>query len=157
VGEPSTLDPITSLIANLPTKSVQIPSTGLNKKQIKVCSWNIRRGLIIREQEITNLIKQNVINILFLVETDTSDVNVDSDYKIQGFKTIIQNKKDSQTPTRIICLVDEKLSNDVTIRMDLTDENFPSLWIELENNAGTNTICGGFYRKWAPLGGKKKH
>ena len=132
---------------------ITIPATVLNKKQVRVCSWNIRRGLILREQEIINLIKQNSINILFLVETDTNEVNVDTDYTIQGFKTIIQNKKDSQTPTRIICLVDEKLSNETTIRMDLTDENFPSLWIELDNNTGANTICGGFYREWAPLGG----
>ena len=141
VGEPKPVDPIT------------VPATVLNKKQVRVCSWNIRRGLILREQEIISLIKQNSINILFLVETDTNEVNVDTDYTIQGFKTIIQNKKDSQTPTRIICLVDEKLSNETTIRMDLTDENFPSLWIELDNNTGTNTICGGFYREWAPLGG----
>ena len=48
--------------------------------------------------------------------------------------------------------MDEKLSNEVQIRMDLTSQDFPSLWIELENNTGVNTVCGGFYREWAPSG-----
>ena len=81
-----------------------------------------------------NLITQNSINIIFLVETDTLAVNSEEDYKLQGFKTIIQNKKDKLNQTRIICLVDEKLTKEVIIRMDLSSQDFPSLWIELENN-----------------------
>ena len=36
--------------------------------------------------------------------------------------------------------------------MDLASTDFPSLWIEIENTAGRNFICGGFYREWAPRG-----
>ena len=120
--------------------------------QIRVCSWNIRRGLIIREQELKNIIKQNKLNIIFLVETDTNAVNKESDFKIEGFKTVVQNKKDDSTPTRIVCLIDERLSAQISIRNDLTSMDFPSLWIEVENSAGVNSICGGFYREWTPNG-----
>ena len=66
--------------------------------KINVCSWNIRRGLAIREQELTNIIKINQINIIFLVETDTSATNNENDYSIQGFKTIIQKKEQNPIP-----------------------------------------------------------
>ena len=36
--------------------------------------------------------------------------------------------------------------------MDLTSNEFPSLWMEVENKSGVNTICGGFYREWTPMG-----
>ena len=121
-------------------------------KQIRVCSWNIRRGLIIREQELKNILKQNELNIIFLVETDTKAVNKEADFKIEGFKTVVQNKKDDSAPTRIICLISESLSEQIIIRNDLTSTDFPSLWIEVENSQGVNSICGGFYREWAPNG-----
>jgi hypothetical protein len=147
-GKP--VDPIPIPILNQHNQKVQKP----DKQLIRIGSWNIRRGLVIREQEILNLIRQNNLGILFLVETDTLAINTEVDYKLLGFKTIIQNKKDNSTPTRIISLVNEKLSNEVTIRMDLTSTEFPSLWIELENNCGSNIICGGFYREWVPQGKK---
>ena len=140
MGEPGSLDPI----PNVKTSSFA------KKAQIKVCSWNIRRGLILREQELKSIIQLNKLNIIFLVETDTSAVNSESDYKIEGFRTIIQNKKEQTAPTRIVGLIDETLSNRILIRHDLTSNDFPSLWIEIENERGPNTICGGFYREWAP-------
>ena len=90
--------------------------------------------------------------MIFLVETDTVTINNENDYRIPGFKTIIQNKKGDSLPTRIICLVNEKLAGLVLIRMDLTSADFPSLWMEVENPFGKNIICGGFYREWAPGG-----
>ena len=64
-------------------------------KNINICSWNIRRGLIIRELELREMIKKSLVNIIFLVETDTVAVNDESDYKIQGFKTVVQTKKNN--------------------------------------------------------------
>ena len=122
--------------------------------KINVCSWNIRRGLAIREQELTNIIKINQINMIFLVETDTSAINNENDYSIQGFKTIIQKKRAESDPTRIICLIDNKLASHALIRNDLTSTDFPSLWVEIENEKGKNIICGGYYREWAPGGDK---
>ena len=123
------------------------------QKNINICSWNIRRGLIIRELELREMIKKSSVNIIFLVETDTVAVNDESDYKIQGFKTLVQTKKNNTLPTRIICLIDEDLVNQIIIRTDLTSVDFPSLWVEIEN-MGKNILCGGFYREWAPNGDK---
>ena len=90
--------------------------------------------------------------MIFLVETDTVAVNKDTDYKIPGFKTIIQNKKNESQLTKIICLINEDLATISLIRMDLTSVDFPSIWIEIENATGKNIICSGFYREWAPGG-----
>ena len=123
-----------------------------NRKKIGVGSWNIRRGLIIREQELKDIVKSNALNIIFLTETDTNAVNTDKDFKIPGFKTIVQLKKNESLPTRIIGLIDESMASRVIIRNDLASTEFPSLWVEIENSSGKNVICGGFYREWAPGG-----
>lgn len=123
-----------------------------NNQEINVGCWNIRRGLVIREKELMEIIKENSLDIVFLTETDTSSVNNENDYLIAGFKTLVQNKKETSSPTRIICLINERLKNSVSIRNDLTSTEFPSLWLEIENAASKNIICGGFYREWAPGG-----
>ena len=105
-------------------------------------SWNIRRGLIIREQELEDIVKLNALNIIFLTETDTNAVNTDKDFKIPGFKTIVQLKKNESLPTRIIRLIDESMASRVIIRNDLASTEFPSLWVEIENSSGKNVICG---------------
>ena len=89
--------------ATLGTNSIANPLLNQKEKsqdpmKINVCSWNIRRGLAIREQELTNIIKINQINMIFLVETDTSAINNENDYSIQGFKTIIQKKEQNPIP-----------------------------------------------------------
>ena len=112
---------------------------------------------MIREPELKQMISAHSLNIIFLVETDTCAVNEENDYRIPGFKTLVQNKKETTTPTRIICLVDECMKNMTKIRMDLTTKEFPSLWVEVENPAGKNINCGGFYREWAPGGDKTVH
>ena len=40
-----------------------------------------------REQEIKDLITEQKMDILYLVETDTSAISEEMDYKLQGFKT----------------------------------------------------------------------
>ena len=125
---------------------------GKNNQEINVGCWNIRRGLVIREKELMEIIKENSLDIVFLAETDTTAVNNENDYLIAGFKTLVQNKKETSSPTRIICLINERLKNSVSIRNDLTSTEFPSLWLEIENAASKNIICGGFYREWAPGG-----
>ena len=136
---------------NNPVNKEQKPTS--SKNTVNICAWNIRRGLLIREEELKLIIKSNKLGVIFLVETDTNSVNSETDYKLPGFKTIVQTKETENDITRIICLVDEKMSANTIIRQDLTSKNFPSLWLELENEAGKNILCGGFYREWAP-GGK---
>jgi len=133
---------------------VPIPISILNQKRVKIGSWNVRRGLLIREEELRSLIRTNKLNVIFLVETDTNAVNEESDYQIEGFKTLVQNKKEASDLTRIICLIDNGLADHLVIREDLSSKDFPSLWIELVNDTGRNVLCGGFYREWAPKGEK---
>ena len=143
MGESTTVDPVPN------ATSVLNPS---KQKLITVSSWNIRRGLVVREQELKEIINSNAINAVFLVETDTHAINSELDYQIRGFKTVIQTKNNSALPTRIICLIDEELSDQIIIRTDLTSADFPSLWVEIENDYGKNVLCGGFYREWSPSG-----
>ena len=154
MGEPKSVDTIPILKQNTRVELNQTNSKQSRSKKIKVCSWNIRRGLIIREEELKSLIRANTLNVIFLVETDTNAVNVESDFKISGFKTIIQNKEKTNDPTRVVCLIDEKMAEYVIIRTDLASKDFPSLWIEMENENGKNVLCCGFYREWAPNGDK---
>ena len=151
VGQPKPMDPITVLNSPEVGKQKQNQNQKNPNKEMNICSWNIRRGLVVREAELKQMTRTNSLNIIFLVETDTNAVNTENDYQIQGFKTLVQNKK-IDTPTRIICLVDEKMKDKIIIRMDLTSQDFPSLWLEIETTAGKNVICGGFYREWAPGG-----
>ena len=65
---------------NVPGKGKGFPKTErLSDKpvlEINIGSWNIRRGLQKRELEIIDLINTNDLTILFLVETDSNQINV---------------------------------------------------------------------------------
>ena len=88
--------------------------------------------------------------MVFLVETDSNSVNNETDYKLPGFKTVIQKKEHKTNATKIICLVGEKLCTITMIRLDLSTTEFLSIWIELKMESGRNILCEGFYREWAP-------
>ena len=83
-----------------PAKPVTVPITsGLT--DFKVCSWNIRRGLVKRELELIELIKSHKLDIIFLVETDSNVIQTEKDYKIEGFKTEFHLKENSEQKTRM--------------------------------------------------------
>jgi hypothetical protein len=65
---------------------------GNKNREINVGCWNIRRGLLIREQELREIIRVGSLDLVFLTETDTTAVNNENDYVLSGFKTIIQKK-----------------------------------------------------------------
>ena len=76
--------------------AVQKISQNNNKKSnstITIGSWNIRRGLLIRENEIKNILQEEYMDILLLVETDSKDIMKSEDYTIKGYTTIIQKKR----------------------------------------------------------------
>ena len=119
---------------------------------VRVGCWNIRKGLIKREQELKNLMQNQELNIMFLVETDTMMIQKSEDYKIEGFITIlpkIQNQNDS---VRVLCLVQEEMKEEIKIREDLMSDRFPSIWVELDRKNEKNVIIGGFYREWTRNG-----
>lgn len=119
-----------------------------NDNQIRIGCWNIRRGLIRREEELKELLRKENLDIMFLVETDTRSIKEEKDYKIGEYKTVLPKQKDTETNIRIIGLIAEKISTRVKVRTDLMSEDFPSIWLELEREKRKKLIIGGFYREW---------
>ena len=83
--------------------------------------------------------KEN-LDILFLVETDTTQIVDEKDYALQGFKTFFQKKIDHKEKTRIICLAKEHEVNasNIKLRLDLMSEKFPSIWLEVMQEHNKN-------------------
>ena len=54
------------------------------KRNINVVTWNIRRGLITKENELTILLDSEDFDVIFLTETDTCVQNA-KDYKIKNY------------------------------------------------------------------------
>ena len=100
---------------------------------------------------INYIIKEQKLDVLILVKTDTNMLTNDKDYMIPGFKTWLPTKKDSSDKTRLIVLT--KLDKPkIKIREDLMSPSFPSIWIEEDIDNGKNLIIGGFYREWSTDG-----
>ena len=97
---------ITKPILNNSIKTT--PNISLN-----ICCWNVRRGLVKREMEIVNLVNSQNLDVLFLVETDSTQIMEQKDYTLPGLKTFFHEKKSPNEKTRMICLIKEQeLSND---------------------------------------------
>ena len=59
------------------------------KRNLNIAAWNIRRGLIIKENELVHLLHKDEIDFMFLTETDTSLHNAEM-FHIKGYTTHIQ-------------------------------------------------------------------
>ena len=81
-----------------------------NQNEIRCATWNIMHGLIKRELEITQLLQDENIDILFLTETDTVHLEKEEDFKIKGFSTIFPKRVSNKHKIRIICLMRERVS-----------------------------------------------
>ena len=53
------------------------------QENLKIGSWNIKRGLVTKENEIKLLLKTEKFDILFLNETDTKQILSKKDYQIE--------------------------------------------------------------------------
>ena len=53
----------------------------MTENELRMCCWNIRRGLIKREHEITELLRKEKLDVLFLVQTDSYAIMEEKDYK----------------------------------------------------------------------------
>ena len=100
-----------STIASTSKKSV--PTNAASKLAIKVACWNVRRGLNKTEKEIEEMLHENYLDILFLVETDTTMVMEEKDYKLKGFKTRLPKLKTLDATVQLIALVDENKNNSI--------------------------------------------
>ena len=127
------------------------------EQQLKICSWNIRRGLIKRELELKNILKSEKVNIMFLVETDLTMLNGKEDYKIEGYETILQKTDQNTEKIRIIGLVEEEMRNITKVRNDLMTKEFPSIWLEITRSKQKNLLICGFYREWTRNGNNSEN
>ena len=101
---------------------------------LKCATWNICRGLVTREYELKNLLETKDIDVMFLTETDLNNLETESDYIIQGYKTILPMKKDKKDKVRILCLTKDVLVSQVKTITELMNPSFPSIWLELTGN-----------------------
>ena len=99
---------------------------------LKIGCWNIRRGLVKREEELKEMLRREKIDIMFLVETDTEMIREEKDYKIEGFRTTLPKRRETENKIRIIGLISEGLGERTKEREDLTSQDFPSIWLEVE-------------------------
>ena len=64
-----------------------------NPKDLIVCSWNIQKGLIKREEELKDMLNKESIDIMFLMETDNKNLITESDFQIEGSKQFFIKEK----------------------------------------------------------------
>ena len=153
VGQPTTVDanPNSNVKTNK-TKQSKVPQTSKKeKRQLKIGTWNVRRGLITKEIEISELMKSEDIDVMFLTEADTKKINVEK-YKLLGYNTIAQLCEGEEDVVRIIALVKEDPSLCIKVRLDLMNKIFPSIWLEVADKYKSSTTIGGFYRQWSAKG-----
>jgi hypothetical protein len=94
------------------------------------------------------MLNSEKLNIMFLVETDTKLPNGKSDYKIEGYATVLQKTNQSTDKIRIIGLVEEDTFKYTKIREDLMSTEFPTIWLEIIRTNYKNLLVCGFYREW---------
>ena len=75
---------------------------------------------------------------MFLVETDSQMINEEKDYRIENYRTVFQKKENPNDQTRMIGLLHESIQQTTTIREDLMEGSFPSIWIEVERENERN-------------------
>jgi exonuclease III len=132
----------------VPTNQEQNQS---KNKQLKIGTWNVRRGLIRRENEIKLILQSENIDILYLTETDTKKLNVDK-YNLRGYTTVSQCCEDDNDTVRIIALVKDAQGLDIKVRHDLMSKTFPSIWLEAQDKHRAKSLIGGYYRQWSVNG-----
>ena len=106
--------------------------------------WNIRRGLVRREKELEEILRREAVDVMFLVETDTSSINEEEkDYAIAGYRTILPKLDETDNKVGILGLIKEEHSSKIKVRSDLMSEDFPSIWLEAERKNRRSLVIGG--------------
>ena len=79
MGKPPALDPNGVPVTgpnktkqeNENERNVQTNNKQETKRQLNIGTWNVRRGLVRRENEINDILKTHEVDIFFLTESDT--------------------------------------------------------------------------------------
>ena len=96
-------------ISNHSVNGVKSAPKSINKNNecsLKFGTWNVRKGLIKREIEITNLLSESDLDVLFLTETDVR-IESENDFTIAGYKTFFHVRDKPEQKIRMMCLVKE--------------------------------------------------
>ena len=118
------------------------------KSTLKIVCWNIRRGIVTRELELKNLLKEEDIDIMFLTEVDTRAITTKNDYQVEGYVTMLPKIRDGGNIVRVLCLVKNEIQERVKLLEHFMSEDFSSIWLEYTDLLGAKTNIGGFYREW---------
>ena len=92
------------------------------------------------------MLKNECIDIVFLMETDNKNLEKESDFQIEGYKTVFHNKKDHTTVLRMMGLIKNEVAEMSLILDEFMSEEIPSIWIEVKEKDQTKTAIGAFYR-----------
>ena len=123
------------------------PKEFSSDNHIKVLSWNIQRGIEKHEKELTSMLKKEKIQICFLLETDTKFVT-SKNFRIEGYQTIIPKLETSSSKVRIICLVQEEISENILVVDKAMYEDIASIWLSLRCKDRRPLNMCGVYRQW---------
>ena len=143
-----------STTAEPTTKPCPVPIK-FRQSALRLGCWNIRRGLVKREIELTQMLMDEELDILFLTETDTKIEN-EKDFKIAGYKTIFHVRVENAQKVRMMCLVNEASQHIINVRPDLMSDLFVSIWLEVKTSHNQFTLVSGFYREWTHEGDKSR-
>ncbi len=80
-----------------------------NVSKLTIGCWNIRRGILTREMETREILKNEHLNVLFLVETDVILENGKDSYKIENYQTVVTKHESEKEKVRVIGLIEEIL------------------------------------------------
>ena len=119
------------------------------RRQLNIGTWNVRRGLVRRENEINDILKTHEVDIFFLTETDTKNAK---SFNLPGYTTMTQLCECESVIVRIIALVKNNIGATIVERTDLMSKTFPSIWLEIQDKHKSRTLVGGFYRQWSSDG-----
>lgn len=116
--------------------------------RLTIGCWNIKRGLVMREEELKELLHKEKIDIMFLLKMDTVMMKGEEDYTIKGYKIILTKLKETGHKIKIVGLVRNTETARTKTRTYLMSGDFPSIWLEVEKINKGNIIIGGFHREW---------
>ena len=119
-------------------------STNVIPKHLVISSWNINCGLIRKQIQIEQYINEHKIDILAIQEVDLKHYSDKHPFVIPGYTTYSNIVKSSEDKTRLLLIVKEGLK--FSIRNDLMDDKFCSVWIEIQ--AKRKLLLSAFYREW---------
>ena len=119
-----------------------------------MAEWNVEHRIFQLDSEIEQLLVDKKIDIIFLTEVDTK--NIDDSYKILDYHAIIPDSNNKNKKKRIVGLVKDSIMNDVKVRRDLMIENYPIIWIEVDRHKRKNWLIAGLYRTWGEINNSMK-